>query len=242
MKKKVILFDLDGTLLPQDQEEFIKVYFGALVGRLARMGLPASTAEEQKALASAVWVGTKAMMTNDGSKTNEERFFEGFESVSGVNLLSRKPEFDSFYENEFQAVGEICGRNPLVKQVVEELKGRGYRVAIATNPLFPLIANKHRVKWAGMDINDFEFCTCYENSCYCKPRLEYYQGILEHLGVSAEECVMVGNDVREDMVARKLGMDVFLVTDCLINADNEDIDQFAHGGFDNLVEFVQKLG
>ena len=39
---------------------------------------------------------------------------------------------------------------------------------------------------------------------------------------------MVGNDVKEDMVARKLGMDVFLITDCLINPNNEDIEQFPH--------------
>lgn len=237
--KKMILFDLDGTLLPQDQDEFIKVYFGELVKKLAYMGLPASTPDEQKLLAGAVWAGTKAMMMNDGSKTNEERFFETFEAVTGYSLFSRKSEFDAFYENEFQNVGKVCGQNPLVKQTIDDLKSRGYRVAIATNPLFPLIANRQRVKWAGLDIDGFEFCTCYENSSYCKPRLEYYQAILEHLGVSAEECIMVGNDVREDMVARKLGMDVFLITDCLINVDNEDIEQFPHGDWNDFRRYME---
>lgn len=236
--KKVILFDLDGTLLPQKLEDFIGAYFGLLVKKLAHMGLPASTEEEQKLLGGAVWSGTKAMMTNDGTKLNEERFFETFYAVTGYNLLSRKPEFDAFYENEFQAVEKVCGKNPLVKSTVSDLKERGYRVAIATNPFFPLIANRQRVKWAGLDLDDFEFCTCYENSSYCKPSLEYYKAILEHLEVDASECLMVGNDVREDMVARKLGIDVFLVTDCLINADNEDIDQFPHGDWNDFRVFM----
>ena len=34
---------------------------------------------------------------------------------------------------------------------------------------------------------------------------------------------MVGNDVGEDMVAEKLGMQVFLLTDCLINIKNVDV-------------------
>lgn len=238
MKKKVILFDLDGTLLPQDQDEFVKAYFYTLVQKLKQMGLPASSEQEQKALAGAVWYGTEAMMKNDGTKFNEQRFFEGFGAVTGIDMLPRKVELDSFYENEFQAVGAVCGKNPLVKTAIDEIKGRGYRVAIATNPLFPLVANKHRVKWAELDLSDFEFCTCYENSRYCKPNLEYYKEIIAHLGVSAEECVMVGNDVREDMVAKKLGMDVFLITDCLINRDNEDIDQFPHGNFEDLLKYL----
>ena len=33
-----ILFDLDGTLAPFNQDEFIRAYFGALTRRLAPMG------------------------------------------------------------------------------------------------------------------------------------------------------------------------------------------------------------
>ena len=238
MNKKLVLFDLDGTLLPQDQEKFIAAYFGALVGKLAGLGLPAKTPEEQKALAAAVWRGTLAMMQNDGSKTNEERFFETFGASVGVDVLPLKPEFDKFYENEFQAVGAVCGKNPHVRVAIDRLKEKGIRIAIATNPLFPLVANKHRVRWAGLDIGEFEFCTCYENSRFCKPSLEYYRGILDRLGVSAQDCLMVGNDVREDMVARELGMDVFLITDCLINPENRVINDFPHGSWQDFIKYI----
>lgn len=238
--KKVILFDLDGTLLPQDQDEFVGAYFKELVKKLVALGLPASTPEEQRALGKVVMAGTYAMMKNDGSCTNEERFFQTFYALTGVDMYPQKNEFDKFYENEFQEVGKVCGFNPFVKTAVEQLKEKGCRVAVATNPLFPLIANKQRLTWAGLSFEDFEYCTCYENSCYCKPNLKYYEGVLERLHVCAEDCLMVGNDVREDMVARELGMDVFLITDCLINADHKDINDYPHGSWQDFIEFINK--
>ena len=38
MSVKVILFDLDGTLLPMVQDEFTKTYFGGLVKKLVPAG------------------------------------------------------------------------------------------------------------------------------------------------------------------------------------------------------------
>ena len=52
---------------------------------------------------------------------------------------------------------------------------------------------------------------------------------------------MVGNDVQEDMVAKTLGMSVFLLTDCLINKEEKDISVYPHGGFEELREYLQKM-
>lgn len=49
---KTILFDLDGTLLPMDQEEFVKLYFGQLARTFAREFEP-----EQ--LTRSIWDATK---------------------------------------------------------------------------------------------------------------------------------------------------------------------------------------
>ena len=239
--KKVILFDLDGTLLPMDQNEFTKAYFYALLKKLAELGLPARTEEEKKRLASAVWSGIYGMMNNDGSMTNEERFFLDFSTIIGRDMSYIKPILDGFYSDEFNAIEAVCGKNPLVPRVISNLKGRGYRLAVATNPLFPLRANERRLAWAGVSISDFEYCTCYENSRYCKPNLHYYIDILNALGVSADECIMVGNDVREDMVARELGIDVFLITDCIINVENRKISDFPHGSWADFEKFIEKI-
>ena len=65
--------------------------------------------------------------------------------------------------------------------------------------------------------------------------------ILEKLGCKAEDCLMVGNDVSDDMVAEKLGMKVFLLTDCLINKENVDISIYPNGSFNQLIEYVKTL-
>ena len=239
--KKVILFDLDGTLLPMDQDKFTKAYFCALIKKLAELGLPAQTEEEKRVLAAAVWSGTRAMMNNDGSMTNEERFFLDFSTIFRGNISYIKLQLDGFYQNEFNEVAAVCSKNQLVPKVISELKGRGYRVAVATNPLFPLKANERRLNWAGLSLSDFEYCTCYENSRYCKPNLQYYKDILDVLGVSADECLMVGNDVREDMIARELGMDVFLITDYIINVENRDINDFPNGSWNDFRNFIEKI-
>ena len=238
--KKVILFDLDGTLLPMDQDKFTKAYFYALLKKLAELGLPAQSEEERTALAKAVWSGTYAMMNNDGSCTNEERFFLDFSTVLNIDISHLKPHLDGFYKDEFNEVSAVCGKNSLVPKIISDLKGRGYRLAVATNPLFPLRANEARLSWAGLSLSDFEYCTCYENSRYCKPKLEYYRGILDILGVSAADCLMVGNDVREDMAAKELGMDVFLITDYILNVENRDIDEFQHGSWADFEEYINK--
>ena len=236
--KKLILFDLDGTLLPMNQDEFVKAYFYTLINKLAELGLPSKTNEEQKTLAAAIWTSTREVIKNDGSCTNEEKFFSVFESVVGVDLSDKKTELDNFYQNEFNKVSAVSRKNPRIAEIISLIKEKGTRVAIATNPVFPLRANESRLKWAGLDLSDFEYCTCYENSGFCKPNLEYYRAILKHLDVKPEDCMMVGNDVCEDMVARELGMDVFLITDCLLNIENKDISEYPNGSWDDFKKYM----
>ena len=230
-----VLFDLDGTLLPMDQDEFVKAYFGLLTKTLASKGY------EPDAFLKALWAGTKAMMTNPGEKTNEEHFWAVFGGLMGPNRQADEAAFLSFYENEFQQVRAACGCNPKAAQTIALVKSKGLRTALATNPLFPRIATQSRIHWAGLNIDDFELYTTYEDYSHCKPDPRYYQAVLEKLGVTAEECLMVGNDAEEDTAAGKLGMQVFLLTDCLLNRKGVDIEQYPHGGFEELMAFIENL-
>ena len=125
--------------------------------------------------------------------------------------------------------------------IVGWLKEKGIRVVLATNPLFPSIATENRIRWAGLQPEDFEYFTTFENSHYCKPNLDYYQEILEKRSLKPEECLMVGNDVGEDMITEQLGMKTFLLTDCLINKENKDISQYPNGGFAELDAYLKEL-
>ena len=114
-------------------------------------------------------------------------------------------------------------------------------MALATNPIFPARATQWRIQWAGLKPEDFEWYTAYENSSHSKPNPAYYRDVLARLNVKPEECLMVGNDVGEDMIAEQLGMKVFLLTDCIINKTNADISAYPHGNFDDLKSFLKQL-
>ena len=231
---KTVLFDLDGTLLPMDQDEFIKAYFGGIATKLAPYGY------EPDKLIKGIWTGTKAMVMNDGAMTNGERFWQAFQSLYEEDVRKDEPLFEDFYRNEFQFVSFVCGHTEQSARIIRWLKERGCRCVLATNPIFPAIATGSRMQWAGLKATDFDLVTTYENSSYCKPNPDYYREFLQKIGETPENCIMVGNDVTEDMVARELGMQVFLLTDCMINKENKDISQYPHGSFDALREFLEE--
>ena len=235
MKIKTVFFDLDGTLLPMDQDIFIKAYLGGLVNLLAPKGY------EPKAIAGALWKSTEAMVKNGGAKTNEEVFWDSFCAILGNEVRNEEAALEEFYRTDFQKIKEYCGYTPKSKELVDRLNAAGITVVLATNPLFPAIATESRMRWAGLSPEDFSVYTTYENSHHCKPNLDYYRVLLEQVDASPSECLMVGNDVGDDMVAESLGMRVFLLTDCLINKTDRAVEEFPHGGFDELTKYIEEL-
>ena len=232
MKYKAVLFDLDGTLLPMDQDKFVNGYFQFLVKKLMPYGY------EPEELIRGIWTGVGAMVANDGSCRNEEAFWNAFSGIYGEEVREHMPIFEEFYAKEFQQAQMFCGFSPFAARAVETVKESGAMAVLATNPLFPEVATLSRIRWAGLSPEDFALHTTYENIGYCKPNPDYYREILRRLDVKADTCLMVGNDVGEDMITRELGMDVYLVTDCLINKTEHSVEEYPHGTLEELVGFL----
>lgn len=231
---KNILFDLDGTLLPMNQDLFVKHYFGLLAKKLAPLNYDANK------LMNAIMLGIDSMVKNNGNVTNEELFWNTFSSIFGEKAIHDKPVFEEFYKNEFQMVSQVCPKNENAKLVIDTLKNN-FNLILATNPIFPSIATESRIRWAGLNKENFSHVTTYENSRHCKPNLDYYKDILNQFNLIPEECLMVGNDVQEDMIASQLGMSVYLVTDCLINRNNTNISIFPNGNLIDLLKYINNL-
>ena len=229
---KVILFHLDGTLLPLDQNYFVRVYFKSLTEKLAGDGY------DPKRFSEAMKVGIYKMVTNDGSDTNENIFWKSFSEAYGKDCRVDEPLFEEFYDKRFPKIQSEVGYSSRADEVVKELKSRGYRLVLATNPVFPRVATLERMRWAGISREDFEIITTYENSRYTKPNPDYYRTLAKALGVLPEECLMVGNDTTDDGNAQKAGMKVFILTDCLLETNGVTLDSFPHGGYDELLELV----
>jgi len=237
MKKiTTVLFDLDGTLIRMDQDEFIRLYFVSLLGKISRLGYDVSVMK--KALEGAVIASLK----NNGEISNEARFWQTFDALSGGCAEKLKNEIDSYYREEFNSVIEqTCSSYPRVREVLDLVKAKGLRPILATNPIFPAVATYARIKLGGMSPDDVEYITAYENSSYCKPNPLYFTELLAKLGIRPEECVMIGNDTRDDFCAHALGIPVFVLTECLINNTGVNLDDYPHGGFDELLDFIDNL-
>lgn len=233
MKKyDAVLFDLDGTLLPMDQDVFIKEYFRELCGYAAPYGY------SPELLVKAVWAGTGAMVKNDGSRSNEEAFWQSFSAVCGRDAAEDKPLFDRFYVTAFGSLSRVTTPSDEPRVLIRSIKKAGVPAILASSPIFPMTAHKARVRWAGLDPDDFIYITAYENSTFCKPDPGYYTEITEKLSLDPQKCLMVGNDTGDDLPALSAGMDVFVITDCLIDKNGTDLSSVPHGGMNDMCRFV----
>ncbi len=206
MQYEAIFFDLDGTLIGLNADEFVPAY-------LDRIGRWVSTRMDPGPFLRRLGASTEAMLqSDDPERTNEEVFLEHFlPGMPGLDRDGALELFDRFYEEEFPGLRRFCRPLGGASDVVKTLRESGLLLVLATNPVFPRTAIEQRVRWGGLDPEDFDHITSYENSRHCKPSLQYYRDLVQLLGISPGRALMVGNDPWEDMVAGQAGVDTFLV-------------------------------
>jgi len=232
---KAILFDLDGTLLPMDMEKFTHGYFKELYKKVAHLGIEAPD------FVDAIWKGTYAMMKNDGAKKNIDRFWDTFVSLTGIERAVIEPICDGFYLHEFVDAKCYTIDNPYAKEAVRLAHEKADTVILSTNPIFPMDGQKTRLSWIDLTVDDFELVTSYENENFCKPNPMYFLSILERFDLKPEECLVIGNDEREDgYCATKAKIDCYLVTDTMIE-NKEYPFEGPKGTFKEMLNMLNKL-
>lgn len=230
-----ILFDLDGTLLPLDMDEFIFKYFKKLSAKFSNIFEP-------NILQKTIWSSTNYMINNlESDKTNMDCFFDDFKNKIDTNIEELFPIFDEFYQNDFAELKDIVQPNPIVTEIIKNLKEKGYNLVVATNPLFPKEAIYQRIQWAGLEPSDFQLITTYENMHFCKPNIQYYEEILELTNKTPDKVMMVGNDMQEDMVSSLIGIKTFLVVDCLIDRGSPLYNINHRGSMKDFYDYVKGL-
>jgi len=233
-KFNTVLFDLDGTLLPINGEAFEAIYFKGLSSYFLDK-------YEPKEFIKLIWTATKAMVLDTSSKTNEEAFMDALQALVNEDITWMQERFNQFYLNEFDQIKIAVTPNPSIQEAVKLLKEKGYRLIIATNPMFPKIAIEKRIEWTGCDRNDFEYVTSFEKNHYCKPQLKFYEEVLSDLDLDASQCLMVGNDINEDMIVSKLNMSTYLITNHVIQDTIIPISVNYSGNYDDFYQFVKSL-
>ena len=230
---RAILFDLDGTLLQIDLDSYMKEYFALLAPKFAHACPPQRFVEQLTA-------SVMAMVNNtDPHKTNMDAFWEDFAPKFSAVPEDWRLVFERFYADEFPRLRSHSRRDPLAAEVVQAAVHRGFQVVLATNAVYPRVAIVERLVWAGISPDLFDLITSYEEMHFCKPNPEYYREICSLIGREPRECVMVGNDVEEDLAASTTGMRTFLVNTAVRNRGNTPYLSDYEGSQGDLLDLIR---
>lgn len=231
---KTILFDLDGTLLPMDVNKFMYLYSQAMTEAFHDFDQPDQ-------LFKHVMASVNHTIVNKEKVKNYDKFFGDFRNRVNGSLESYLDRFDIFYDHHFSKAQASTYVSNEVVEAIKILKSKGYQLIIATNPIFPMVANQHRIKWAGLDAKDFDYISCFEENHYCKPNLEFFQEIMTLNNLNPEDVLMVGNDVQEDLIVKRLGVKTYLIDDHLIHRTDDKIVSDYQGNYKDFLTFVKSL-
>jgi FMN phosphatase YigB (HAD superfamily) len=231
---KHLLFDLDGTLLPIDLDFFMTHYIHALATHFP--SIPGKEFSDH--LMASTMVMVKSL---DPGLTNEEVFWADFTKRVGVSRTKLEPIFQNFYDQDFPKLKKHLTPTDTPRLVLDYAVREGLSVTLATNPIFPLQAIKERLAWINCHEIPFKLITALEDMHFCKPSREYYQEILDRLGLNPQECMMVGNDMEEDLVASYLGMKTCLITDHLISRGKIQVEPDYQCSLEELPVIIKEI-
>ncbi|MFT3895758.1 MAG: HAD hydrolase-like protein [Anaerolineales bacterium] len=201
-----LLFDLDDTLLDTNINEFVSVYFKALAKHLFGRVSP-------DAMVKALMHGTELMYVSENpSRTLQDIFEEHFYPALGIPKQELTDAIEDFYDNVFPTFGTMTRVRPDAAPLIDWALAQGFRVAIATDPLFPQKATWHRIRWAGIEPEKLELISTFEHFHFTKTHPAYYAEVLGRLGWPDGPVLMVGNDIDRDLLpAHKLGLKTYFV-------------------------------
>lgn len=201
-----LLLDLDDTLLETNLDVFVPAYFQALGNHLSSYVSPEITA-------LALISGTSIMYAHDDpARSLMDAFDAGFYPKLGLSKEQLGAALDDFYDNVFPALVDHTKKIDAAAGLIEWALSCGFRVAIATDPLFPRKATYHRLRWAGIDPERVELFSTYEHFHFTKTYPAYYAEVLGRLGWPEGPVLVVGDNVERDLVpANRLGLATYLI-------------------------------
>ena len=204
-----LLADLDDTLLDNDFTSFLPYYLDALGEHMA------SIAEPEVLIPNLMSATQKMVENNRPDRTLKQVFDNSFFPALDVTPNEIQTTIDNFYAEVFPNLRRYTKQRPDAIQLVHQTLEAGFRVAIATNPLFPRVAIVERLEWAGISPQDYalSMITSYETFHFAKPNPAYFAEILAQIGWPEGGIIMIGNDLNDDIIAsRRLGLPAFWIS------------------------------
>lgn len=232
---KAVLFDLDGTLLRVNMSAFIPRYVDALAEFCADKVKP-------KKFKKSLQGATRHLIyeAGDGHSTNEDRMIQYLKRELGLSEETLHSALEHFAKDGFDKLKETVRPISLAQKIISDCSATGVPLVLATNPVFPRFMVEGRMRWGGLNPDDFIYVSCFENSYHCKPQSGYFTDLTTLLKVEPQQCLMVGNDMSHDMAAADVGMTTFLVDTWMVD-DNLPHGPCHHrGDHSQLQNFLQR--
>lgn len=231
-----LLVDLDDTLLQNSMEVFAPPYYKALSAYLAEYVSP-------QIMLPKLLEGTEAMLKNTNpSLSLEHAFDQVFYPGIGLSKERIRPCLNDFYDTIFPTLKEYTKEIPAAIEMIHDALQIGLKIVVATNPLFPLKAIYHRLDWAGLSPKNIPYTliSSYETFHFTKPNPAYYKEILTKLDIKSDECVMVGNDLENDIQpAKSAGIRCFRIE--IQKSSSGRKDGYMAGTQDQVIPWIKSL-
>jgi FMN phosphatase YigB (HAD superfamily) len=208
---KAVLLDLDDTLLSLDTEAFSRKYLGAMAAYIMQRHPALSIERYQQTVRTAI---QSVVKNRDPNRTNAEVMNSAFSVGLDIPLELLEQQVDAFYVDVFPTLRGGAAAMEGSSALIAALVKRGYEVVVATNPVFPPWPVHSRLRWAGLDpeAGQFRLITTMDIMHFCKPTPHYYEEILAQIGVEAEDAIMVGDSLENDIIpARAAGLATFWI-------------------------------
>ncbi len=191
--KKVILFDLDGTLV--DSAPDLALAVNHMLETLEREPFHADTIRS--------WVG-------NGAQTLVKRGLSGSSVIDDdIDPELFTQALDVFLDFYADNLCVTTVTYPKVVATLRELKAKGYRLALVTNKPYDFI----EPLLEGLEMTDlFELCLGGDSLAKKKPDPLPLLHICERLNVNGSECVMVGDSKNDILAATAANMHSIGVT------------------------------
>ena len=203
LQKPVVFFDLDGTLLDTYTISFLSRTAKAILKRFYPF-------YGKRNVLFAIKESTRAVFDNSlgSGKNNYEVMLESALRFSrNKNRDDMEQALWDFYRKDYPALGRHCRPIPGARKVVETLHKRGKKICLVTNPIWPLEAVEERVRWGGVDPGLFHFKTHSQIMHSCKPKMDFYQEVLNQQSLRPSDILYFGDSWKNDYVAKeKLGI------------------------------------
>ena len=183
MKKKLIIFDMDGTLVNSSLTIANAINY-------VRKNLEFEALDQNYIL----------------EKVNDH-------SINPAKVFYHAKSFDKDHERWFSEYYSKNHKRELVlyegiRELLESLKEKGCKLAIATNAYN--ISALESLNYLNI-INLFDTIVCADNVKHAKPEAEMLDKILETLSISKSESLFIGDGSRDKMASKNAKIDYIMV-------------------------------